>query len=185
MLDSIITAAVKFFALAPRYLVIIALTSGIVLFFGEGFLKTLGLAEFVQDNRSWLGGAFLVSTSVVVVSGGIWLKDLLLTNYKKKRKIEGSKQKIIDRLQRLTEDEKQILRFYFAKNTRSNTLRIDDGVVNGLVAAGIIFQSASMGTLLEGFAHNITDFAWEHIHEHPKLLFGETNTYRTDKRTDM
>jgi len=35
----------------------------------------------------------------------------------------------------LTEEEKKILRFYFTKQTRSNVLRIDDGDVQGLVAA--------------------------------------------------
>ena len=87
-----------------------------------------------------------------------------------------------ERLNRLTEDEKQILRFYLAENTRANMLRIEDGVVQGLKADGIIFQSASLGNVLEGFAHNISDFAWDYLHINPHLLDGTTNTYRTDKR---
>jgi hypothetical protein len=71
---------------------------------------------------------------------------------------------------------------YFAKNTRANTLRVDDGVVQGLVADGLIHRSASIGNMLEGFAHNITDLVWDYIHVHPELLEGTTNTYRTDKR---
>lgn len=185
MIDTIATAAAKFFALAPRYLAVIAIASGLVLFAGDGFLEALGLTEFAKDNRSWLGATFLVSTSIVVVSGGIWLKDLLIANYARKRKIKRAKEKVINRLQRLTEDEKQILRFYVAENTRANTLKIDDGVVNGLVADGIIYRAASMGNLLEGFAHNITDFAWEYLHENIELLDGHTNTYRTDKRSGI
>ena len=69
--------------------------------------------------------------------------------------------------------------------TRSNTLRIDDGVVNGLVAKGIIFRAASMGNLLEGMAHNIGDFAWDYLHENPHLLEGITDIARTDKRRSM
>ena len=86
------------------------------------------------------------------------------------------------RLHSLTEDEKQILRFYIAENTRANTLRIEDGVVQGLISDRIIYQSASLGSILDGFAHNINDFAWDYLHVNPHLLEGTTNTCRTDKR---
>lgn len=45
-----------------------------------------------------------------------------------------------------------------------------------------IYQSASTGNILEGFAHNISDFVWDHLHVCPNLLAGSTNSYRTDKR---
>ena len=73
------------------------------------------------------------------------------------------------------------MRFYVANNTRANTLKIDDGVVKGLVNSGIIYQSASLGNLMDGFAHNISNVAWDHLHKNLNLLEGNTNTYRTDK----
>ena len=76
------------------------------------------------------------------------------------------------------------MRYYFAKETRANMLKINDGVVQGLVANRIIYRSASTGSLVEGFAHNITDAAWDYIHANPEVLQGTTNTYRTDKRWD-
>jgi hypothetical protein len=60
-------------------------------------------------------------------------------------------------------------------------LKVNDGVVQGLVADHIIYRTTSIGTLLEGFAHNITDFAWDYIHANPQVLQGTTNFYRTDK----
>lgn len=89
------------------------------------------------------------------------------------------------KLEGLTEGEKQILRYYFAEGTRANTLRIDDGVVQELVACRILYRSSSVGDMLEGFAHNISDFAWDYIHSNPQVLEGTTNTYRTDKRESM
>lgn len=61
-------------------------------------------------------------------------------------------------------------------------LKVDDGVVQGLVADQIIYRSASMGNILEGFAHNVTDFVWNYIHANSGVLQGTTNFYRTDKR---
>jgi hypothetical protein len=91
---------------------------------------------------------------------------------------------IIDKLNSLTEDEKQILRYYIAKDTRTNVLRVDDGVVQGLVAAGIIYRSANVGNILEGFAHNITDLAWDYLYVHRDVLQGTTDLYRTDTRRE-
>lgn len=87
-----------------------------------------------------------------------------------------------ERLDSLTEDEKQILRFYIAEQTKSNVLRIDDGIVQGLVSTGIIYRAASVGNMLEGFSYNLSDFAWNYLSVYPHLLEGTTNTYRTDKR---
>jgi hypothetical protein len=103
----------------------------------------------------------------------------LITKWKNKRAVFNH---ITARLNRLTEDEKQILRYYFAKQTRANNLRVDDGTVQGLVADGIIYRSASLGTMYGGFAHNISDIAWDYLIMNPNLLEGETNFYRTDKK---
>ena len=100
-----------------------------------------------------------------------------------KQALKELKKTSLARLHRLTEDEKQILRFYFAKGTKANVLRFDDGVVQGLASAGIIYMSAPIGNMFEGFAYNISDFAWDYLHEHKELLAGTTNTSRTDKRS--
>lgn len=164
--------------LAPRYLIAAAVFSAFFLLSPEGLLKKLGLFDFAQSNRPWLGITMIASFAIVGVglAADVWHK--IKRWWWKRRQYF----RITQRLHRLTEDEKQILRFYFAQNTRANTLSIEDGVVQGLVAEGIIYRSAAVGNLLEGFAHNITDIAWNYLHVYPQLLEGTTNTYRTDKR---
>lgn len=168
----------EFLKLAPRYLVALAIFSAFFLFSPESLLKRLGVFDFVQTNRSWLGITLIASSALFGVS---LLADVLMGIKRwwwKRRRFH----QITQRLYRLTEDEKQILRFYLAENTRANTLSIEDGIVQGLVADGIIYRSAAIGNLLEGFAHNISDIAWDYLHVYPRLLDGRTNTYRTDKR---
>jgi hypothetical protein len=102
-----------------------------------------------------------------------WIRHKILASEFAERRLK--------RLQRLTENEKQILRYYFAKQTRSNVLRIDDGVVNSLAADGVIFQSANVsGGPGLAFAHNIHEDVWNYILLNPQLLDGTTNTYRSD-----
>lgn len=175
-----IEAFTKALQLAPRYLAVIAFSCGVYLFAPAEWITKLGLDNLDKDYRPYIGGVFLISTGVVVVAIFRWIVMFALACVHDR----GIKQKAIERLNSLTEDEKQILRYYISQKTRANTLRVDDGIVQGLVSAGIIYRSTQLGSLLEGFSHNIQDFAWEYLQEHSNLLIGSTNTCRTD-RSDL
>ncbi|MEY2563398.1 MAG: hypothetical protein QOH88_1591 [Verrucomicrobiota bacterium] len=178
MLSEFAKSFLEFLKLAPRYLVSLGIISAFLLFSSAHTLERLGVLELTQKNRSWLGLIFIVSTALFGVSLCIDIFHWLRRWWHRR----AAFRRVTQRLHRLTEDEKQILRFYFAEETRSNILRIDDGVVQELVSEGIIYRSASLGNMLEGFAHNIGDIAWDYLHVYPNLLEGTTNTYRTDKR---
>ena len=168
----------EFLKLAPRYLIALGVMAAIILFSGEEFLKFIGVFQFAQDNRPMLGLTLVATVSLFAVS----VAADLVASVKRKWRSRKFYRRVTDRLNRLTEDEKQILRYYFSEQTRANSLRIDDGVVQELVTEGIIYRSASLGNMLDGFAHNISDIAWDYLHVHPHLLNGTTNTYRTDKQ---
>ena len=167
--------------LAPRYLVSLGIIAALFLFVPDRTLKWFGIFDFAQHNRAWFAVAFIVTGVLFGVDRSIavfgWIRH--------KKTVTKFSEARLRRLHSLTEDEKQILRFYLAKQTRANVLRIDDGVVQGLVSAGIIYRSTTLGNVLEGFAHNISDFAWEYHHHHAELLDGATNFYRTDKRDSI
>jgi hypothetical protein len=163
---------------APRYLNALGIVAAILLFSREDFLKLIGVFELARDNRSELGLTLLISVSLFAISIGAGVVSFVKSWWR----MRGFDLRKINRLNCLTEDEKQILRFYIEKQTRANVLRCDDGVVQSLVSDGIIYRSASFGNIVEGFAHNIDDFAWLYLNVHPHVLDGTTNTYRTDKR---
>jgi hypothetical protein len=177
MLHEIAKTFLVFLKLAPRYLVAFGVAAAFLLFSSDQTLKRLGLFEFTQNNRPMLGMILVGSVTLF----GVWVAAGLMNWVRRwwlKRKFHRH---VIERLHRLTEDEKEILRYYLAANSRANTLRIDDGVVQGLVADGLIHRSASLGNMVEGFAHNIDDFAWDYLHVYPHLLEGRTRMARTDK----
>lgn len=181
MWSDITKSILELLKLAPRYLVATAIVCALLLFSPPELQNALGTTDFVNSYRQWIGLALVCSFGVWLVAissaGTKWAKG----RWSNKR----WKQSVAERLENLTEPEKQIVRYYFAKNTRGNKLRIENGNVQALVHAGIIYQSASLGSVLEGFAHNITDFAWDYIHKHPHVLNGTTNTYYTDERERM
>jgi len=74
------------------------------------------------------------------------------------------------RLKDLTKEEKKLLRDYIFKDTRTQYLRDEDGVVKGLEYEKIIYPATNVGSILEGFAYNIQQWAWEYLKRHPELL---------------
>jgi len=175
-----IDAIAKILQLAPRYLAVIAIACGVYLFAPAEWIAKIGLDNLDEKYRPYIGGAFLISTGVTIVGVASWIGVFGFAF----ARAGGIKRKAIKRLHSLTENEKQILRFYIAKQTKSNTLRFDDGVVQGLVSANIIYRSTDFGNMVEGFSYNIQDFAWERLNENPNLLIGTTTVARTDERTD-
>lgn len=161
----------------PQFIVAGGIAAAILLFASDQFIRRLGLTELVQRYRFVLGLTLVLSVAIVAVYGGQSVFRMIKGWWRTRR----FHIRVIKRLHNLTEDEKQILRYYLANNTRANMLRFDDGVVQGLVDDGIIYRSASLGNLVEGFAHNINDFVWDYLHGHGELLRGNTNFYRTDK----
>lgn len=174
-----IKALLEGLKLGPRHYVAISVFTGVLLFCDPDLLERIALRDFAEDYRTVLGFAFVAACTLVAVGlgsgvlarvGGWW----------RQRKFQGE---VLQRLQCLTEDEKQILRFYVVHQTKTNTLRVNDGVVNGLVASGILYRAAAVGDLVQGFAHNLSEEAWQYLQIDPSVLDGNTNRVRTDKST--
>lgn len=176
MFDKILNAFLEVLKLAPRYLVAVTLAAVFLLFGPDRALKYISVYDFAQNYRQWIGIVLVVFIALLLVYGAkeiiLWIWNMMIL----KKALKTS----LQRLHALTEEEKQILRFYIAKETKTNVLCIDDGVVQGLVSAGIIYRSSNIGTMYRGFAHNIFDFAWDYLHENPHLLKGTTKKYRTE-----
>lgn len=73
-------------------------------------------------------------------------------------------------LRALTKDEKKALQAYIVKGTKTARWNIESGVIAGLVSHGILYPSSKYGTQVSGFAHNISEWAWAYLHEHPECV---------------
>lgn len=177
MIDGILKSILELLKLAPRYLIALGVMASVLLFSPKWFLERIGLVEFTMNHRPWLGLTLVVTSGLFVVS----MVSVGWTTFRRWRRHKKAVAELKAYLRRLTEEEKQILRFYYAKETKTNYLRVTDGVVRGLAAKGIIQMSSNMGDMVDGFAHNINEIVWLQLNEHPEILDGTTNTYRTDK----
>ena len=134
---------VDWIKLSPKYLLPISFVCGYLLFTGEVFLEKFGLKEFVDNSRPWIGIIFLMATSLVVVDVFYRIANWLKLNYTRIKKQKSR----LDRLLNLTPEEKDIFLGYLVPNTRTQFFPINDGVVTGLEAEGLIFKSSNVGNL--------------------------------------
>lgn len=180
MVGSITKNLLEFLKLTPRYLVSLGIATSFLLFSPKNVLQYLRIYNFTQDYRQWISILLILSVALLAVSIAIEAMQVIKHWWNKKKFYN----RMSKRLNNLTEDEKQILRYYIANQTKSNVLKFDDGIVQGLVAKDIIRRASSLGNLLEGFPYNISEFAWEYLNEDPWILEGTTETCRTDKMKD-
>ena len=75
-------------------------------------------------------------------------------------------------LQQLTPEEKGYLVPFIFEQKNSVYVGMDDGVMAGLVAKGITYRASNMGSMLEGFAHNLQPWARSYLGQHAELLEG-------------
>lgn len=137
----------------------------ILVFSSDATLINFGLQTFVAQHRPYLAVGFLVTLAlslVNLVSGAWkaiypWICEAHWIKVGKKR------------LNTLTPKEKEILLYYIRNQTRSQTLRIQDGTVNCLQKENIIIRASGLGTVY-GFDFVIQPWAWEYLSKNPGLL---------------
>jgi len=144
-------------------------------FFAFVAVVTLCVLLLYGDAVEWLGlGSYRpIVAAVFLVALVVLLSQILAFAAEKIAKWNRRRKALIrcyDRLRNLTREEKVILRGYYVEETRTQYLDINDGVVAGLVSAGIIYRATTMSSHFTKFAYNITDTAWDFIQLYPDVL---------------
>src|ERR1700761_1549682 len=124
--------------LPTKILFAIALATGLLLFAPEQFVKTLGLQDVVVKHRQYLGGAFIISFCICLVSATSWLWGLFSSQLAQRRWVRRGR----SRLQNLNPEEREILAYYIENQTREQTLSIMSGTARVLEAEKIIFRAS-------------------------------------------
>ena len=159
----------------PAILLGITIATGILLFSPSGFVDTLGMAEFRNSNRSWIGLAFLVSLSILLGQLAFYIAGVANSLREEKQEKERRKQSLRQKQQQLhnlSADEKAYLAPFILDDESTQYFLIEDGVAGGLTAKGVIYRSSQVGSLVDGWAFNIQPWAKEYLAQNPELLAG-------------
>lgn len=177
MIGEAVRSIISFLRLPPVCLAIVALGCFVLLFAPPSWLARLGFGEQVEPYRPYVGLALVISSAGLSVLAAQALWNWFGERIGRRKAIRL----LHSRLQALTEGEKQILRYYLQEETRTNILRIEDGVVQGLAQAEIIYLASTISDCGTEFAYNISDPAWEYLQKNPDLVNGATKDVRCDR----
>lgn len=158
--------------ISSTHLFAIAAAAAVLLFSPLPVLSALGLAQFVAYFRMWIGFALLICGAVLVARGLASVIALVKTRSQRSRMMKRKQA----RLHKLTPDEATVLAGYLGDETRTQYFQLTNGVVQGLLAEGIVFRVSTEGSWLRGFAYNIQPWAMDYLTAHPELVAHARNT---------
>jgi hypothetical protein len=136
--------------------------SGLI-FFPESIVNSLGLLEYREKTKIYLGISLLFCFIAIITFLFIYMAGVF---YLKKRQ---------KRLHCLTKHEKEILKRYIFNETRTDYFECNDGVIKGLEIESIIFRSSTISSTRYGhgvftFSYNIQPWAWDYLNKNTDLL---------------
>ena len=170
----------------------LTIVSGLLLWGPADFKEGLGLQPFIDTYRDWIGIVFLFFLILGLQFIVSFLYEITIDAFReRKRKEEADKlavaareeaerqarareEKAVQDISSLTGVEKVILRHFLVNDTRTQDLDYQNGNVSNLTSLGFIYRASSVsyGGLRGSFTfpYNISDWAWNYIHEHPEVL---------------
>lgn len=136
----------------------------------DAFKAGLGLDLFIDEYRIWVGVAFLFFLATGLMPIFPWLFQFT-KNKKKEHQIHSQ---FIKYLQKLTDEEKSVLRLFIDNETKTQDLNIQNGVVGRLMK--ISFLELGFNVSYGGhrgsytFPVNIQDWLWEELKKNPEYI---------------
>ena len=150
---------------APSFGIAIATT--LIIFLPDAIANSLGILEFRETNKGVIGWAFLLTYSYLIAHVFWQVKDIIRNKFIKHFATKKYQTKLHD----LTSAEKGLLsEFMSGENTLY--MPMEDGVIGGLQAKEIVFQSSNVFDITEGIPYNLQTWARQYLNENPELLNG-------------
>ncbi|CAG1016994.1 hypothetical protein ANAEL_05946 [Anaerolineales bacterium] len=164
---------VDFLSLGYRQLFVLVSISWTLIVIPKELWQSVGLLELSLKARPWIFMIGVIS-SIWLVSGGIFdvlkLLNSKISNWFMSRSISNKR---VETLRAISTSEKKILIQYLTKDTTTVAFDVRDGVVNGLVKKGILYQASSLSNPMSyDFDINIQPWAWHFLKNNPNFLEG-------------
>jgi hypothetical protein len=153
--------------IGPIPLTALGLVGALLLFSPNPWLLKLGVDVLVDEHRSWIGLASLAVWALLFSHFAWWVRGFAVERIRSNQ----THKVCVQLLYELTPDEKVFLVPYIIDDVNSRIAPIENGVVGGLVAKGILFRAAYAAPFGD-FPYNMQPWARRYLAEHPQILVG-------------
>ena len=126
----------------------------------------LSLTERRDEYRPWIGAVFIAASVLWIVHYLAEATGLVRRVIKQRRQVRTAKKQ----LDHLSPDERTCLRGYIEDQSKTKHLDYTNGVVVGLVKAGVRYIASTRTVLPNRCDINMAQWAWKHLNEHPDLV---------------
>ncbi len=174
MFEKVAEAISAIHRLPTQLLAVAGIAAAVILFIPEHLAATLAVDSFRQTYRTFLGPGLVVVTA--------WLSWRLLAALSGPLREHLTLQKLKKRLHNLTPEEKGYLATFVLGQNNTIYLPVDDGIIGGLKARGIVYRSSNLFHVLEGVPYNLHPWARDHLSANPELLLGAEGMPRTPRQ---
>lgn len=141
----------------PRIYFACAASGALLLFSPAQLIATLGLDTFVAQYRPLIGAVLVISAMLLTTELVIWASSSFVA-WRKRRTSHERRMKLLDVL---TIDERTYLAPYIINGENTCYFAMDDGISGGLESKGFLYVSANVGSLVDGVAYNLQQWARE------------------------
>ncbi len=178
---------------SPRLYAAVLITTGALLLVPDRVLKPISLDVFVSQHRPIIAIAALGSAALLLADALWSVGGRVVASRRRKSELraeaeraeqagreeraaqERAVQASLARLQRLTQNQKAMLRPFVVADVRSRRLRTDDGTLQALMGSSILgsgTQTLNYDQHMGRYAQQvfIQARALEHLKQHPELL---------------
>ena len=155
----------KAYQASPRLMVVLALSTGALLFMPDRVLATFAVAPIVAHYRPWIALCFLFSSIMTLsypVNDG-W-RSINRRVLEIRLRSKGKR-----RLHILDNREKETLASYITRNTRTLHFDSNNAAMANLVLIGVLYHPVRVAPV-NNVPTAIHEWAWEYLHEHPELV---------------
>jgi hypothetical protein len=174
---NVLKSATEWLKLPSRILLSIACVCALILFAPNWFLAALGLLEFVDSYRHFVGLALLLSLVLPIFQLIFWTFDTSLKLYTSRRDRKSRE----NLLKKLTVPEKKILCQYLVAQSKTQYCQLDGGVVAGLAHQGLIYRVTTEPVgFTQLFAYNVQPWIWDYLNQHPEILEPDLSALREE-----
>jgi hypothetical protein len=127
--------------LPTKYFLLVAIITGALLFLPKPVLTRLHLDSMPDPYGAIIGVVFLVTIGLVILNASSWVWGRIDSE----RRLKEHKDAILKTLMSLDPAEQSVLREFFVGAQSTVTMPLDNPVVAGLIARGILQQVGSLG----------------------------------------
>jgi len=161
-----ISKFIEWLKLGIREICAIAIFTSLLLYLPQNLIEKIGLSTLINSYRGWIGAIWVGSLSLLTSAGIIKICNSI-THRCKLRRVQKIR---VQRLQKLTIEERRVISQYINHQTRTQNFKYSDGVIKELEAFKIISRSSDIAHKFDIFPFSIQPWAWDYLNKHPELL---------------